>query len=310
MVVTVTLNPCIDRTIKLKSFLYGSMNRMEESRREVSGKGINVSLALNNLGVENKALGFVFKDNKDYFLTSLSKLGLSFLGIEENGELRENIKIWNAEDSSTTEINQKGARVEPSSWEDFKVLFKKEISSSSIVALSGSLPQGLERSAYKELIEIANSNSVKVILDTEGDALLEGLKASPYLIKPNLYEFKKTFGGDGSIKSITDISSALIREKKVEVIVVSLGKDGALIFDKDNVFFAPAIVENAKSAQGAGDNMVAGIIKAYLQDRGLKEMLSYGTAAASGSLEMEGTGATTLSLFSKYLEKAKIMEIE
>lgn len=310
MVVTVTLNPCIDRTVKLKSFLYGSMNRMIDSRREVSGKGINVSLALNNLGVENKALGFVFKDTKDYFLTSLNKLGLSFIGIEENGELRENIKIWNEEDSTTTEINQKGARVNSSNWEDFKVLFKAEIASSSIVILSGSLPQGLEKSAYKELIEIANSNSIKVILDTEGDALLEGLKASPYLVKPNLYEFQKTFGGDGSVKSIAEISSALIREKKVEVIVVSLGKDGALIFDKDQAFFAPAIVENAKSAQGAGDNMVAGIIKAYLENKDIKDMLSYGTAAASGSLEIEGTGATTLPLFSKYLEKTKIMEIE
>lgn len=71
MVVTVTLNPCIDRTIKIKSFLYGSMNRMTDSKRDVSGKGINVSLALNNLGVENKALGFIFKDNKDFFLSEL-----------------------------------------------------------------------------------------------------------------------------------------------------------------------------------------------------------------------------------------------
>ena len=306
MVVTVTLNPCIDRTIKIKSFLYGSMNRMTDSKRDVSGKGINVSLALNNLGIENKALGFIFKDNKDFFLSELKKLGLYFIGVEVPGELRENIKIWNEEDSTTTEINQKGAKVDESAWLEFKELYSREIASASVVVLSGSIPQGLLADSYRELVEIANKMSIKVILDAEGDLLGNGIEACPFLIKPNQYEFEKTFG---SIESIADIASDLIERGCVENVVVSQGKDGASIFSKKGSYFAPPVEVTAKSAQGAGDNMVAGIIKAYLEGKGPSEMLKYGTAAATGSLEVEGTGATTYDLFSSYLDKTKVLEI-
>ncbi len=305
MVVTVTLNPCIDRTIKLKSFLYGSMNRMAESKRDVSGKGINVSLALNNLGIENKALGFIFSSSKDCFLSSLENLGLKYKGIEVSGELRENIKIWNEADKTTTEINQKGSKVEEKDWALFKDLYRKEIDSAALIVLSGSMPAGLSIDAYKELIEIANERDIKVILDAEGDALLKGLEAGPLLIKPNQYEFEKTF----KTGSIRENAHKLILENRAENVVVSLGKGGAFIYSSKGSYLAPPVEVDAKSAQGAGDNMVAGIIKAYLENKGPDEMLAYGTAAALGSLEVEGTGPTTYDLFASYLDKTKVLRI-
>ena len=311
MVVTVTLNPCIDRTVILPSFTYGSMNRMKETTRDASGKGINVSLALQALGEESKALGFLYRENSELFLSSLKGKGLEYSAVENSGSLRENIKLFDEKTGVTTEINQKGDYVTQDKWEAFKTLYSSEIINTDAVVISGSVPQGLSTSSYRTLLEIAAEKKVPTVLDAEGDLLALGLEASPFLIKPNLYEMKKTFGLDDlRIETIVRKAQEILMKWNVKYVIVSLSERGAVLVTKGRALYSPALDIDVKSTQGAGDNMVAGILKAYIGRRSDYDMLRYGVAAASGAIMKEGTTSIDIDTFNKLVEKVCIKEVK
>lgn len=311
MVVTVTLNPCLDRTVILPSFTYGSMNRMKKTTRDASGKGINVSLALNALGEESKALGFIYRDNRDIFLSSLREKGLEYTAVENRGSIRENIKLLDEKNGVTTEINQKGDYVEADKWEAFKALYSTEISNADAVVISGSIPQGLAASSYRTLLEIAAEKKIPAVLDAEGELLSLGLEASPFLIKPNLYEMKKTFAlENGRIETIVGKAREILTKWNVTYVIVSLSERGAVLVTKGRALYSPALDVEVKSTQGAGDNMVAGILKAYIGRRSDYDMLRYGVAAASGAIMKEGTTSVDMDTFNKLVEKVCVKEVK
>ena len=310
MIGTVTLNPCIDRTISLNHLDVGEMNRMVLSRRDVSGKGINVSIALRNFGIPVKSCGFIYEGNKDFFLSSLIGNGIEFSGIEVPGILRENLKIWDQSCNITTEINQSGEYVSEDKWNEFKCFFRTFISDLELLILSGSVPKGIRVNAYKELMEIAEEEDIPVFLDAEGELLLEGLSLHPVLIKPNLYEFRKTFSlDDYSIDSIARKAQEVSRQYGIRYVFVSLGKDGALLISDDGAIRSPALDIPVKSTQGAGDAFVSGAAKAFVENGSGRQMLSYGMAASASAVMKEGTEMCDLSSFLELLPSVKIEEI-
>lgn len=311
MIGTVTLNPCVDRTIALQNLTIGDMNRMLSSRRDVSGKGINVSIALSNLGMGVKSCGFIYEGNKDFFLSALQRCGIHIDGVGVKGTLRENLKIWDMSAGMTTEINQSGEKVEEEKWNEFKCFFRSFIADLELLVISGSVPSGISKTAYRELMEIAAESDIPVFLDAEGDLLLEGMKAHPLMIKPNLYEFRKTFGlADDSDDAIAEKADEIRREHGIEYVFVSLGSRGAILCSSSSVLLASPIDVPVKSTQGAGDAFVAGAAKAYIENRGELMMLSYGMAAAASAITKEGTEMCDLPSFSEYLPQVEIREIK
>lgn len=311
MIGTITLNPCIDRTCSLKGLSIGSMNRIISDRRDVSGKGIDVSLALSSLSVDVKTGGFIYKDNKEFFLSSLVKMGINVEGVEVDGRLRENIKLWDIDSGITTEVNQAGSYVPPEKWLEFKDFFSAFIDSLELVVISGSVPKGIDERAYKELIEIASSKAVPVFLDAEGSLLEEGLKAKPLLIKPNLYEFERSFGKiDKDKASIARQCKAIINKTGIEYICLTMGKEGAFLATKDRGYFSLPLDVDVKCTQGAGDGVVAGLAKAYSEKKGVKEMLRFGLAAAAATISTEGTQMCNLDSFESLLPRVMIEEVE
>ena len=310
MIGTVTLNPCVDRTCRISHFTYGGMNRIISDRRDISGKGINVSLALVQNQVPTASCGLIYQEGKESFLSSLKAQGIDFQGIEVPGKVRENIKLWDTESGVTTEINQKGAFIAESDWKRFLVFFQGFVEKLDVVVLSGSVAQGIPEDCYKTLSEMAKEAHAKVFLDAEGPLLLKGMMAKPWLIKPNAYEFSLAFGScPSSYQDLARKAKEIIDSGKAEVVCVTLGSQGALLTDGNKAFFCPPAKCEVKSTQGAGDSVVAGICKALEEKKPLEELLSSGIAMAGGTLSREGTQMCLAQDYLRFSKQLSVQEV-
>lgn len=290
MITTITMNPCIDKTFVISGFSYGGMNRVLRKREDASGKGINVSAVLVQLGIPVYTTGLIYSKGEEEFLRLLGSTGIEYQAVRAEGVLRENIKLMDEKTNITTELNQKGDFIGEEKLLEFEALLEQKMGKIEILVVNGSVPQGVRTDYYRHLIEKARQRGIRVILDAEGELLLRGIEARPFLIKPNLYEFEAAFG----LKDRKDRDEMLflcrkIIEGGVEVICLSLGEEGALIADRESAFFCAPLRTKIKSTQGAGDSMVAGICAAMREGGGIDTMLRYGAAAAQGSLSREGT---------------------
>ena len=192
-ILTMTLNPCIDRTVYLEQLQVGETNIVKKVIEEAAGKGINVAIGLQHLHVPVKALGFAYKDDADKLYEKLAAEHISYSFVEVDGRLRVNQKLFDESKSEMTECNEKGMPVSKGDVDILLECLKEELSQASILVLSGSVPPGVNKDIYAVMTMMANEAGVKVILDASGELLLEGVKAKPYLIKPNREEFMKTF---------------------------------------------------------------------------------------------------------------------
>lgn len=309
MITTLTLNPCIDKTITVNEFKYGELNRVAGTRTDVSGKGINVSIAVHQLGQKTKCLGFNFTYGSDVMKDSLKKSGIDYEFIDVEGTLRTNIKIFDLKNRVMTELNEHGHFVSEEAVETLKKLVIKEAKVSDIMVFNGSVPEGVPKDIYKMLIEAIKDYNVKTILDAEGELLLEGIKARPYFIKPNLFEFETAFKVKATNKKeIVKVAKEII-ENGVKIVCVTLGKEGAVIVSEDEAWFAPGCDIKVKGIQGAGDSLVAGVCIGIINKLDVQEMLRYGVAAANASLIREGTLMCTEKDFNAMLPQVTIERI-
>lgn len=309
MITTLTLNPCIDKTITVDGFKYGELNRVVGTRADISGKGINVSIAVHQLGEGTKCLGFNYKNDSSILRKGLEDIGIQYDLVDVEGTLRTNIKVFDQPVRIMTELNESGHYVNEEAIETLKKLVVHQAETSDIMVFNGSVPQGVPKNIYRTLIESVKEKGVKTVLDAEGELLLEGIKAEPYFIKPNLFEFENAF--NIKIKDKIDVVklSRKIISTGVKIVCVSLGSSGAIIVSEDEAYFAPANKLDVKGLQGAGDSLVAGICIAIKQKLGIEEMLRYGVAAANASLIREGTLLCTKEEFERMLPSVNIEKI-
>ncbi len=309
MITTLTLNPCIDRTITIQGFQYGGLNRVIHTRSDFSGKGINVSIAVHQLGEETECLGFNYADDSAFVNESLARLGIRHRFIDIAGSLRTNIKVFDEQNSIMTEFNENGHYVEAEALDQLDRLVRERARAAGIIVFNGSVPEGVPKNIYRSLIAAVQGNGVKTVLDADGQLLLEGLEARPYFVKPNLYEFESAFRIKvQSKRDIVRISREIIATG-VRLVCVSLGQEGAVLVSGDEAWFAPAMAIKVKGVQGAGDSLVAGICLAIQRELDLDQMLRYGVAAASASLIREGTLLCTAADFQAMLPQVTIEKI-
>ena len=305
MIATVTLNPCIDKTVTVDHFDIYRMNRVQVLRTDPSGKGINVSKALHALGVVTLCSGFDYTDGTPSpLVTDLDALGIPHSFVPVKGALRLCTKIFDRERKHTIEINEGGASV---GGKDVDAMLERVVQiakSSSYLTLSGSLPLGVGADFYKRcLLRIhKHAPNCRVVVDAERDVLLSALEAAPYLIKPNLDEFEGTFQCKiNSIKALDTAAREVLNTYRLSMICISMGSDGAYLADAENAYVCePAKVE-VRSLQGAGDSMVAGICMALEKCLPLHEILRYGIASAGALVMREGTQVGSYKDFEKIL---------
>lgn len=295
MIITVTLNPAIDKTLEVDNCTIGSINRVSSIKIDAGGKGINVSKVIKNLKGESIALGSLAgctgKFIKNYLDTEMIKNDFIF----SQGETRTNIKIVDKVKNTNTDINEPGNKVSGEDIERIREKVFKDIKKEDILVLSGSVPQGVGKNIYEMWIKDAKKLGVKTILDADGELLKQGILSGPYLIKPNIHELEMLF--DVKINGIQEVISHCkkIFNYGVNIIAVSLGSEGALFMNGEKIIYAHGLKVEVKSTVGAGDSMVAALAFALDKGYSFEKSATLSVAAATAGVMTEGTTAGDLS---------------
>lgn len=292
MIYTVTLNPSIDYIIETDKFKIGEVNRANKEELYPGGKGINVSLMLNELQVENTALGFLGGFIGEYIENTLASNGVNTEFIKlEKGFSRINLKIKNEVE---TEINGKGPHI---SEDNLQLLYKKieKLKDEDILVLCGSIPKSLSNTLYQDIISMVAKKNVKVIVDATSNLLLNTLKYNPFLIKPNIHELEEIFDTKIDCIDNTIFYATKLKDMGAENVLISMGKDGALLIDsKGKIYLSNAPYGDVVNTVGSGDSMVAGFISGYLKTKDYKEALKLGASCGSATAFSSGIGEKKL----------------
>ena len=308
MITALSLNPSIDMTISINEFTYGGLNRVKTVRRDAGGKGMNVALALRALCCDAECIGFMHSENANLFENKLKEHGAGFDFIYCEGSTRTNIKLRDDATSTITEFNQSGRPVSEKELADMLAMIKKHAEKTSHMVLSGSVPPGCGAGCYREIIEELRSTGCKCVLDADGEKLREGLKAKPFLIKPNRYELEMLTGRElDSSKKLLGAARELI-DSGVGVVAISLGGDGALITDGQTALAAPALKISVNSTVGAGDSMVAGLTAAFASGKSLEDAFRTGIACASAACLTEGTQLFSTEDYARLYEMVDVAD--
>lgn len=285
MIYTVTFNPAIDYVVRTGEMKVGVVNRTESEEIYFGGKGLNVSIILNELGIKSEALGFVAGFTGEAIENGMAKDGIKtdFVHLN-NGFSRINVKIRS---SFETEINGQGPEI---SEENIEELFKKlnKIQDGDTIVLAGSIPASLPSDIYERILEYLKNKKIRAIVDATGDLLMNVLKYKPFLIKPNNFELEEIFGVE--LKTAEDVSEYALKLKEMGAVnvLVSMAGDGAILADENGKIHACGVCSGTvKNSVGAGDSMVAGFI-AGCEKKSYEYALKLGTAAGGATAFSDG----------------------
>jgi 6-phosphofructokinase 2 len=288
MILTVTLNPCIDKSSQVEKMEPESKLRCTEVVHEPGGGGINVSKALKKLGAASVALFPAGGHNGNMLNALLEKEGISFNSVDTKTETREN---WVVLETSTNKQFRYTFPGRPVEEEMLKTLVDeiRNFAPTYVVA-SGSLPPGLPDYFYGLIVKNAKSVGGKCIADTSGAALAALKGKGAYLIKPNIGELCQLLQIQRLAKNeVDDAARQIITDGYAEVVAVSMGSEGAWLVSNEEKHFAAAPQVPKRSTVGAGDSMVAGITFMLQQQKSLKEAICFGVACGSAATMNEGT---------------------
>ena len=286
MIYTITFNPALDYIVKMDEFNLGNVNRSNNEFVYAGGKGINVSIVLNNLEVKSKALGFIAGFTGDEIERRVREFGCDtdFIKLKE-GMSRINVKIKADVES---EINGGGPDISSEALEE---LYKKldTLIAGDILVLAGSIPKTMPTDIYERIMKRLQEKDVKFIVDTTGESLLKVLKYNPFLIKPNHHELGELFGVKLNNKEEVIEYAKKLKDMGAQNVIISMAGDGAVLIDSNGGVTTSNVPKGVvKNSVGAGDSMVAGFIAGYLNSEKIEDGFKLGVATGSASAFSEG----------------------
>jgi len=311
MILTVTLNAAIDKRYVVENFEEGEVNRVIECDYVPGGKGLNVSKPLAVAGADVIATGFVGGFAGEYICSRLADYKVKDGFYRVKAESRSCINIWDPVKKKQTEFLEPGFTIESEDWLGFEERFKELASKADVITMSGSLPKGLDSSAYKRLIEIGKGLGKKMVLDTSGKLLVEAVEAIPYMIKPNIDEIAMLTGKKISVDEPDFFETVIeaakqVHEKGVNIVVVSLGADGSVMICDDGVFRALVPKVDAVNTVGCGDSMIAGFALSLSENLNPEDALKKASAISAAAAMTEETGWFRMSDMQNIFDKIKI----
>lgn len=281
MIYTVTFNPSLDYYVQVNNVKSGIVNRTTAERLAVGGKGLNVSLALKELGNETMALGFIAGFTGDAINDKVKKLGLNHDFITVDGQSRINVKI---KSNTETDINGSGAIISQNDVNKLIRKLKALLKEGDWLIVCGSIPSSLDEFTYANMFKkLKTIKGINLVVDACGKLLTETLKYRPFLIKPNVYEMCEIFG----LTATPDIESIYTCARKLQDmgarnVIVSMGSSGAaMVTETEQSLYVRAARGQLVNSVGAGDSMIAGFIHEYLNSGNYFSALNYATAAGS-----------------------------
>ena len=278
--------------------------------KSAGGKGVNVARIASIIGERVCCIGFMAGNTGRWIKSQLEKHGVSTNFIEVSGETRTNINIVDRASNLETEILEEGPFIDAAALDKFVLEFESVLDKTKVLVCSGSLPVGMPDDFYGTLIKKAKERNVRVILDTSGKMLIEGMKSLPNIVKPNLRELQKYVGR--SLLGINDVVKACreIISSGVKAVVPSMGREGALLVTEDMVLQAVLPPVNAVNSIGSGDALVAGLAAGVVRNYSPDDMLRLGIACALANVEHEQIGCVDKERAEKYFKQVKISVLQ
>jgi len=287
-IITLTLNPSLDKSTHFTGLIAEQKIRCERPRYDAGGGGINVSKAIAKLGGNSLCIHTSGGSAGIMLEEIILKDGIENKVIPTQNWTRENFIAF----ENTTKAQYRFGFPGNELLEDEKekvIETIKEINTKYLV-LSGSLNEGLPTDFYQTIAEIAKAMGIKVIVDTSGEPLRKVLEKGVYLIKPNIGELAKLIGVERlELSEAEKAAKTLIENGAAEIVVVSLGTQGAILVSKEQIEFVKAPKVTKKSTVGAGDSMVGGMVWALSQNKTLKEVIQWGVSCGTAATMNEGT---------------------
>ena len=307
MILTVCLNPCTDVTIEVDSLNIGKINHVKSKTLSFTGAALNVAIGVARLRGESYASGFMYNENGSLFEQALDREGVPSVFVWNRGRVRENYKFIDNK-SMLTEVNDVGECISENKQAELLEMVGNLSKTSSVMVVSGSLPQGIESNYYAKLFSVAAPSTLK-IADTEGAKLNAALTVGLDLVKPNKDELQNTLQRE--LKSRDDLLKGCytLLDKGAKRVLLSLGKKGAIITDGTKNYYCKSINVAINSTVGAGDGMVAAAAMMLEQGAPLDEILRAGVAAGTATVTTFGKISFTKEKYDEIFANLTVEEI-
>ncbi|HWP33173.1 MAG TPA: 1-phosphofructokinase family hexose kinase [Solirubrobacterales bacterium] len=313
MIITVTLNAAIDRTVAVPNFRLGHRHRAVESRTVAGGKGINVARALKLLGRPVIATGFAGGPTGSRLLEQLRDESVLTDFTRIAAESRINLAVIDPTSGEQTEINERGPAVSPEEVEVFVSRLGYLAEGAKLCVLAGSLPPGAGEGLYARLVKELGERGVVVVLDAEGDAMLEGLRAGASIVTPNEGEAEELVGQEFADRAdlVTGLTE-LVRLGAGEAAITRPDGCVAVVGENADRRFLEVRTEplDPVSTVGSGDAFLAGYVAARYEDRPVDECLAYGVACGAESTQHFGAGVVDRSQVERLLGEVHVQDLE
>lgn len=308
-IATVTLNPAFDLVGRLARIEIGEVNNVETLGLYPAGKGINVAKVLADLGVKLSVTGFLGTQNQGDFVQAFAENGVNDDFYRLDGKTRINVKITETE-ADVTDLNFMGFEVCASDWAKFTALSNRWHEQFDLVAVCGSLPRGVSPTQFADWLKSLKIQGLKVVLDSSNAALTEGLKAAPWLVKPNRRELE--IWANRPLNSLEEIITAAqkLRAQGIENVIISMGAEGSVWLNSEGVLQAkPPRCEKVVSTVGAGDSMVAGLIYGLAQSWSKADILKFASSTSALAVSQSNVGISDKAELERIVERVEILAL-
>jgi tagatose 6-phosphate kinase len=313
-ILVVALNPALDITHELPRVEWAGVNRPAAVRSRPGGKGINVARMLHALSADVLVVGLSGGRTGDEVRFALAETGVRAAFTEIAGETRRTFAVVDALRGQTTLFNEPGPHISAAEYAPFRARYEAEVAQSAAVVLSGSLPRDLSADTYAALTGTAAAVGVPVVLDAEGQTLLQGLAAKPAIVKPNLAELsgavgRPLSGAGGAAQAAVAAAAFELRDAGAQAVVVSLGAHGLLAVAGDGVWQAAQPGQVAGNPTGAGDAVVAGLTHRLVLGRPWPERLRHAAALGSAAAAAPVAGEFCPADYARALGEIRISRL-
>jgi len=304
-IATVTLNPAIDMTVRVDGFQTNTVNRGQTMHFDAGGKGVNVASFLADYGQATAVTGFLGQENADLFEQLFARKRIDDQFVRIAGRTRIGVKIVDEAKQQTTDINMPGLHPPPEAMNTLLETIERLAASYDWFALSGNLPPGAPATIYATIISQLKRHGKQVVLDTSGEALREGARAGPTIVKPNVDELHQLTGQAlADEAAIEQAARQLLGD--IQLVVISMGERGALFVDAATTLMATPPAVQVKSTVGAGDAMVAGLIAGQIQGLSLPDCARLATAFSLGTITRLGSELPAPETLQMYSDQVSI----
>jgi 1-phosphofructokinase len=285
------------------------VNRISSVREDAGGKGVNVSKCLKKLGADTVAVMILAGVTGKRLSTMLEDMKIPMLRMGAEGENRTNLKIIDPVNHSNTDINEPGPKIDEDLLENLKEKMGKSVHKGDIVVLSGSLPKGVNKGLYARWTKYFQYRGVHVFLDADGEAMEKGIRAVPYMIKPNNDELAALLGKEKLTLEEMVAEGKRLVDTGIEEVVISLGSDGVLFVSKDGCYKADALTVPVKSTVGAGDSVVAAMAYGKVKNLSREEKIRLAVAIGAASVMQDGSQPPESALVWELAKRVQIQKL-